>query len=204
MRNVFLRKYRAIRRTGVLLTLRVGVDRLFLTVLQWIYKFHPWHASAPLSARPYRYAVARMVNELRPLRVVEVGCGLGGNLALINAPERFGYDLDDGAIRAARFLHRSKKISFIHGDISTVDVRNIDVLILVNWIHEISPQKLEEWLVPVLPHAGYLLLDAIDPNEPGSYRYKHDFSFLEKRVERLAVTRVSNEGRSFQLFRVVA
>ena len=47
------------------------------------YGFHPWHAAAPLSARPYRRTVAEMVNGVNPEVVVEVGCGLSSILSLV-------------------------------------------------------------------------------------------------------------------------
>ena len=113
------------------------------------------------------------------------------------------YDVDEGVIRAARFLH-GKKITFIHGDLSVVSLKDIDVLILVNWIHDISPQLLEELVAPVLSRTHYLLLDAIDPDEPSGYSHKHDFAFLGERARCLSVTRYPEEGRSFQLFEVIA
>lgn len=203
MMSILFRKIKTARRIGLLRVLHVGLDRFFLSILARIYKFDPWHSAAPLSARPYRHTVARLVNELHPVTVVEVGCGLGGVLSFINAAERYGYDIDEGAIRAARFL-RSKKITFVHGDLSVVSLAHIDVLVLVNWIHEISPQFLEDILTPLLPRTHYLLLDAIDPDGPSGYRYKHDFAFLGPHARRLSVTRPRGEGRSFHLFEVNA
>ena len=176
---------------------------IFLLILSRIYKFGSWHAEAPVSARSYRHTVAKVVNDLNPKTVVEVGCGLGYVLALVTAAQRYGYDVDDGAIKAARFLH-GKTITFVHGDLSSVALLRIDVLILVNWIHELSPATLETLLLPLLPRLRYLLLDAIDIDNSSGYRFKHDFAFLESRAERLSVTRTTNEGRSFQLFKVIA
>lgn len=195
------RKMANVRRIGLLRFLQIGGDRLFLRALAWKFHFHPWHADAPTSARPYRHIVAGIVNELKPTSVVEVGCGLGMILRLVQAPQRHGYDLDEGVIRAARFLHRDS-IAFHHGDLSSVSLPRIDVLILVNWIHEISPEALENLLTPLLPRTGCLLLDAVDPDGPPGYRFKHDFSFLDRKAERLSVTRPPDEGRSFHLFQV--
>ena len=203
MLHVLLRKYRTISRIGLFRALRISVDRVFLTVLGRIYKFDPWHAQAPTSARPYRKTVANLINQLHPQTVVEVGCGLGYILALVKAPCRHGYDLDDGAIRCARFLH-GKKITFAQGDLSSVSQPHIDVLVLVNWIHEVSPDELERLIVPLLPQTCYLILDAIDPGElSGGYRFKHDFMFLASRAQRICVTRPPNEGRTFQMFKVM-
>jgi len=123
-------------------------------------------------------------------------------LSRINSPHRYGYDIDAGVIRAARLL-RSSALELHEGDLSAVALNHIDVLILVNWIHEVSPEDLENELSRLLPITRYLVLDAIDPDNTFGYRYKHDFSFLTSRVRRLSVTRHPGEGRSFQLFEVI-
>lgn len=119
MISVLLRKIRTARRMGLVRAMRIDLDRLFLGILARIFKFHRWHAEAPTSACPYRNTVARIVNELRPNSVAEIGCGLGGILSRIRASERYGYDIDEGALRAARFLH-GRKIVFAHGDLSAL------------------------------------------------------------------------------------
>ncbi len=203
MVNILFRKFKTARRIGLLRSARIGIDRVYLGALARIYKFNPWHVEAPTSARGYRNTVAELVNQLSPTTVVEVGCGLGYVLSLIDATQRFGYDVDEGVIKAARFIH-GKKISFVHGDLSAVSLPKIDVLVLINWIHELSPAELERLMAPLFSRTRYLLLDAIDADGPSGYRYKHDFAFLNQRARRLSVTRPPNEGRSFHLFEVVA
>jgi SAM-dependent methyltransferase len=196
-----LKKLKAAHRIGLLRSAVIFIEGLWLTILRRVFKFHPWHVEAPASARPYRQTVAELVNGLDPRSVVEVGCGLGFVLRLIDAPYRFGYDLDEGAIRAAKFLH-GREISFVCGDLTAVSQPHIDVLILVNWIHEISPEELMRLIEPLLSCTDYLVLDAIDPDESSGYRFKHDFAFLGSRAQRISVARTRNEGRSFQLFKV--
>ncbi|MEO5623613.1 MAG: class I SAM-dependent methyltransferase, partial [Dokdonella sp.] len=186
--DIFLRKYRTLLRIGVFHYVRMTNDRAFLSGLAMIYGFDPWHAQAPTSARPYRHVVARLANALSPRTVVEVGCGLGGILALVDAPDRYGYDIDERVIRAARFL-RGRRITFTCGGITAVSLAQIDVLILVNWIHAISPVALEQLLAPMLARSRYLLLDAIDQDGPDSYQYKHDFAFLGAATRVVSITR---------------
>jgi hypothetical protein len=126
----------------------------------------------------------------------------------VNAAERFGLDIDAGVIRAARFLH-PRGARWIHGDASSVALvlpkdRRIDCLIMVNWIHALSPQQLATWVLPLVPRTRYLILDAIDPDGPASYRFKHDFSFLWPFAERLSSTHVAGEPRSLMVFKVTA
>lgn len=201
--DLFFRKLNTVRRLGLLPSARLGMERVFLRVLRHIFKFHPWHAEATKSARAYRQTAARIVDSLNPDTVVEIGSGLGYILAGISAPHRFGFDVDMGAVRAARFLH-GRGISFTHGSFSSIGLPAMDVLILINWIHEVSPQALEVSLKPLLPRTRFLLVDAIDPEGDRSYRFKHDFSFLDSCARKLSVTRPPGEGRSFHLYEVTA
>jgi SAM-dependent methyltransferase len=199
--RILIRKFQTMLNIGLFRVFHILLDRIFLFLLSRFFKFAPWHSTSPSSARPYRYTVARLVNELSPVIVVEVGCGLGSILCLLDAKEIFGFDIDEEVIRCARFI-RNKKIKFIHGDLSTVKLEKIDVLILVNWIHEISPEVLEELVTPLISRTKYLLLDAIDSDGPSGYRYKHDFAFLKSQARLLSITRPENESRTFHLFEV--
>lgn len=196
-------RIRRVHSSGWMRSIRILMDRGALGLLQKVYGFHPWHAAAPLSARPYRKVVADLVASVAPPAqcVVEVGCGLGGILSLVRAPERYGYDVDGGAIRAARLLH-GRGVTFVVGDMTAVSQPRIDVLILVNWIHDFAPQQLERWLEPLLCRTKFLLLDAIDPDSSAGYRFAHDFAFLEGIARRSRVARADNEGRSFLLYEV--
>lgn len=197
-----VRKLKLLRQQGLLQTLRISYDRSILGLLRRIYGFNQWHVEAPLSVRPYRHTVADMVNRVFPHTVVEVGCGLGIILSLIKAQQRYGYDLDEKVIRAARFLY-GPDIVFSKGGLNDLDVVAIDVLILVNWIHEVSPDQLDSWLTPILPYTRFLLLDAIDKDNPLDYPFKHDFSFLTERAILREEVRPSGEGRLFKLYEVI-
>ena len=196
-----LRLRTAARRMGLLRLVRCRFDLLWLRVLQRHFEFDPWHALAPYACRSYKRLVVDIVNRLAPGTVVEIGAGLGELLAHIDAPRRFGYDIDPGVVRAARFLHR-RGITFVHGDATQVIDAPIDVLILVNWIHNLSSNELSELLEPLMPRTTYLLLDAIDLDGPSSYRYKHTFDFLNGNADLVSITRAPDEPRSFHLFRV--
>jgi hypothetical protein len=201
MINKIYLKINSILEQGFIKFCRIQIDRTALSLLRRVYGFNCWHVAAPLSARPYRADISKLVNSLYPKYVVEVGCGLGITLSLINSPYRHGYDLDEGAIRAARFL-RGNGIKFTTGDMTAVIEDYIDVLILVNWIHDYSPEQLASWLNPLKGRTRYLLLDAIDINNPLNYKYKHDFRFLYDNYYLISTSRSVNEGRHFCLFEV--
>jgi SAM-dependent methyltransferase len=172
-----------------------------------MFKLDPWHAHAPYSCRPYKKLVVDLVNALKPARVVEVGCGLGDILSRIHARDRFGLDADDTVVRAARFLHPGK-VHWLQGRVEDIvrvlpSAGDIDCLILVNWIHNLSPGELAAGLLPVLPRTRYLVVDAIDADAPASYRFRHDFSFLSNSAERVSAARSPDEPRSFLLYKVI-
>jgi SAM-dependent methyltransferase len=192
--------------TKLFRSLRCRCERLWLRGLRVVFKFDAWHASAPYSCRPYKSKVVELVNALAPNTVVEVGCGLGEILSRVRANERVGFDSDPAVIRAAQFLHRGRvrwiPAGFAAVALSLPQELRIDCLIMVNWIHNLSPDELSACLRPLLSRIGWLVLDAIDRDGPASYRFKHDFVFLSALAERVSVTRVAGEPRSLMIFKV--
>jgi hypothetical protein len=184
--------------------IRCVVARLWLRCLRLLFRFGPWHASAAYSCRAYKKVVVELANALHPAIAVEVGCGLGDIISRVRAVDRVGIDLDANVIRAARFLHWRGR--WIQGDGSCVlqlQQPRIDCLIMVNWIHCLSPHDLAALLFPLLPITRYLILDAIDSDGPCSYRYKHDFSFLAAVTRRVRTVRAPDEPRSFVVLEVL-
>lgn len=202
MRRKFCTFLVEVKSKGLLRVLRITLDRFVVVILAKLFDFPAsWHP--PTSMRSYRRVIAQVVNELHPSIVCEVGCGLGSILSRIVASRRIGYDISPGVLRAARLI-RHGSIDFRVGSLDTVDISRMDVLILVNWIHEVSPAVLEQDLLPLLPRTQYLMLDAIDKDNDSGYLYKHDFGFLEELALLRSVTRVQGEGRSFMLYEVLA
>lgn len=199
--NLLKRRLKLAYHYGFVRTVNIVIDRIALHTLRLFFGFAKWHANAPLSARSYRRIVAELVNGLRPKCVVEVGCGLGSILALVHAPERWGYDIDHGAIRAARLL-RDRSINFRYGSIQSVTAGQIDVLILVNWIHELAPEELEQLIIPLVPRTRFLLLDAIYASNDCRYRYKHSFDFLRPFADPVRTFNMPEEGRSFIVMQI--
>ena len=180
---------------------RIAIDRAALQLLRLRYGFAPWHAESPLSSRPYRRELARLIDSLAPTTVVDVGCGLGAMLALVGAPDKAGYDIDPGAIRAARRLH-GRKATFRVGGFDAVVEPSIDVLVAVNWIHDFDPARLDAWLTPLFARTHFLVVDAVDLGEPG-YAHHHDFAFFSRRAALVESHRFGEGNRRFLLYRVV-
>jgi hypothetical protein len=195
------------RLIGAWARVRCRGARLALSVLRVFFGFAAWHAAAPYACRPYKSAVVGLANALLPDVAVEVGCGLGDIISRVHAAERIGIDADARVIRAARFVHRRGR--WIHGDVSQIwhlfpGQRRIDCLIMVNWIHSLSPAELAQLLLPLLARTRYLIMDAVDAEGPPSYRYKHDFAFLAGKVRQVSCARVPGEPRTFTVFEALS
>jgi ubiquinone/menaquinone biosynthesis C-methylase UbiE len=179
--TVCFRKIRTLHRVGLLKMMIIRSHILFLECLRAMYKFDRWHSTNPFPSRPYKKALVDIVNELKPSVAVDVGCGLGDVLTRISAKERYGIDPDRGVIRAARLLH-PKGVQWVCGD-STVLLNelgnlNMDCLIMIGWIHGVSPETLASIMQPLIPRIRYCILDAFNSDKL-PYPYKHDFEFLK-------------------------
>ena len=178
------------------------ITRLRFKWLHRKFNFDPWHCSGTYHCRPYQRVAVNLVNNLTPKTVVEVGCGLGEIITRINAPYLAGYDLEQAVIDAARHF-RDAEINFQVGSGPDVEEDQIDVLIALNWIHNLSPFEMREFLEPFYDRVSYFLLERITPGQPG-YRFNHDFSFLKGYAELIdAKAGGIGEPRTLMLFKVV-
>lgn len=151
-------------------------ERAVCSFLRSKYSFDPWHCNNTWSRRAYKRIAVNMANSINADIVIEVGCGLGDIISRIRARKRFGYDCDEAVIMAARKI-RGNKVEFKVGEISDVQEEKIDLLIMVNWVHEIPPGDLEKMMSQVLSRTQFILLDHVYPGIRG-YRFYHDFQFL--------------------------
>jgi hypothetical protein len=182
--------------------LQIKLHQFFLLCLQFIFGFNTWHALSPISARPYRIKVAEIASSINPVSVVEVGCGLGAIVDLIDAPVRVGYDIENNVIRAANFINlfKAKKASFKHGGFDCVNEKSIDILIAVNLLHDHSEGDIDRWLTPILPKLRYLLVDKINLDHELNYKHYHDYNFLNGRMKLVQEFNDIHDQRTFCLY----
>lgn len=149
------------------------------------YRFDPWHAKSPFECRAYKREVVRLVNDLRPGVVVEVGCGLGEIISRIENCRRVGFDIDANVVEAARHLY-GNRCEFAAASLADVGaVRGVvgdggaDVLIMVNWAHAMAwPELCMQ--IRALARAistRYLVMDTIRAGLAG-YAHHHSFDAL--------------------------
>ncbi|HET8685245.1 MAG TPA: class I SAM-dependent methyltransferase, partial [Methanosarcina sp.] len=112
-----------------------ALNLLINTVLYSIHSFDRWHIRAVYQFRPYKSQVVEIANSTQPDTAIEIGCGLGDILSRIHAKNKLGIDIDSGAIRSAKFLHR-QNIIFKQGSLDKArdiakcnGIKNADLLI---------------------------------------------------------------------------
>lgn len=164
------------------------------------HKLYRWHAT-PLEWRPYAIEVVRVVRDLLRREglatVVEVGCGIGTVLAAIRPTRGVGYDTDEAAVAAAREIGR--RCEFRAGSFADVAEGEIDVLIAVNFTHNIPPEELRRCFEQVLTanRVKYVVVDSV------AYTYHHDYdAVLAGLCERVSTSEPFVSERRVLLYRV--
>ena len=175
-------------RIGKLVLLRILYDGL-----RCVYGFNRWHAGASYASRAYKARTVLLVESLKPDTVVEIGCGLGEILTHTHAKRRFGFDQDPAVIRAARMLHgRSAYFGPASltepAKIAEVVAGPIDVLIMVNWPHELSIEELGAALRGLTSSTvvSHLVIDSIAGHREG-YLHHHGATDLSRLGEIVSV-----------------
>ncbi len=141
------------------------------SVLQLIFRFDRWHASAPFPCREYKVQTAALANSLAPKVVVDIGCGLGEVLAHIKDARRIGLDHDPAVLRAATALYGSKvefrTVSVFDPEAlgRAIGDARVDLAIMTNWSHGTPLPKLVETVRAVAQQLRYtyLIIDTVRP-----------------------------------------
>lgn len=192
--------------TGLLLTklkslgprrfLQAGSTVAINLILQKLYRFDPWHIGGNYYSRPYKARVIALAEAYHPQTVVEIGAGLCDIIGRVKARERIGLDMDEKVLKAARHLvPRDVKLAtanFLDAEsvisaLQSTGVKDIDCLILVNWIHMIGIDEIAAVLqrVSQAVQIRRILFDTIKAGTSG-YRHHHsaaDFARLGKVLE---------------------
>jgi hypothetical protein len=183
------------------------VIRLLRKLLARIYGFDQWHVSSYLD-RPYAHAIVGYVNS-RPAAgresLVEIGCGLGDIVRRARYAQRTGLDRDPRLFRPAQLLatlRAQRGIDFARFEFPGPLQGRHDVIVLVNWIHNIEPDvlagEIETYARQNLRGGGEIVVDTVaDP----AYRINHA---IEQLTMRLAcdVTRIGEFSRGREVWAI--
>lgn len=150
----------------------------FRILLFKIYKFDKWHVS-PLMDRRYAQDLIVYLNSRKErYKFLEVGCGLGDILRNVKYKYRLGLDIEQEVLSAARLISifQLKRGIGFRKFIFPIDSINgkFDVILLVNWIHNIEPyiikEKVSEYFHQNLSVHGLIIIDSVNHN---GYKYYH-------------------------------
>lgn len=181
---------KAIKRFGVRNSIWGGIK--YIRNLMYYKKFHfdRWHLM-PINLRPYALDMAKDISQILEENninepIVEIGCGLGEILAKIKCNnEKYGYDVSTEAIQAASQLYRN--IKFKQGSFADVELNQVGVLIMVNFIHNISPETLRDLLDEFLSNNAtrVIVFDSVVNSDNSKYKYTHTAALLKNQSYRL-------------------
>jgi len=158
------------------------VKVLRFRLLRIVFNFDKWHIYA--SAKPeYIKTVHSLANKLENrTKVLEIGCGFGNLIMGCDFKSRVAIDSSFEVVRAAKFLNffGTQKVNFLNGSFEEgLQQKNVNLLILVNWIHNLSANDLEkairELCISSLSSSSYIISEGVK-----HYRYYHNKEFFTK------------------------
>jgi len=150
-------------------------------LFSYFFKYQSWHIS-PIDSREYCLDTVDYINAKINYSdcIVEIGCGLGETINLINCEHRFGYDTSHEVISAANFFNLFSKISFNIGSFNSVKNKKIQYLVALNFLHDFNEDTVRSWFHEINESnvISFILVDEVADEE---YQHNHNFdSFLPK------------------------
>jgi len=122
--------------------------------------------------------VVKLASSISMETVVEIGCGLGDIISHITAKERYGLDIDERVIRAAKKLYPVgidfDVASLFNSNKIKNKCSNIDLLIMVNWPHNVNINDICNAIDNLKSEIKltYIIIDEIKQGIVG-YKYNH-------------------------------
>ena len=161
------------------------VSRPLRFVLVKLYKTSGWHVATVFN-KNYSQDVVNYINgSLGDVNsIAEIGCGACDILRLIKCDKKYGYDNDAGVLSMASLLNKlyGQNIFLIKYDFSDDTYKKInweyDVLVMVNWTHEVESSVLKrrlQYISESMPCGSVILIDTVHCDD---YKYNHDINFL--------------------------
>ena len=194
-------KFRKFFNLGLIGSFKCILKKRQLRKLQKKFDFMSWHSEGCFECRPYKKQILKIINQLNPCFIVDIGCGLGEILSKSNSKYKYGIDPDEKVIEAAMYMHPN--IKFDKGDskllFKKINEKEINIpenslLIASGWTHNIDKNELTEFLNESLNHFKYIIIDIfnekqieriknrLDKNE-GTKNYSHGFILEKYKVE---------------------
>lgn len=141
------------------------ISRLHRDKLRKKYNFEEWHCY-PLYEKKYILECIKLFDKNRlntKGQLVEVGCGLGDIINNINwKGKKIGYDISEEVIAAAN--NRFTRTRFKVGSFNEIKEKNIECLIMINFIHGMDQDELKECIRKISNNKNvkYIMMDHMD------------------------------------------
>lgn len=158
----------------------VAMNKKKIYLLKKILKLNEWQTSL-LEERPYAQEIVRgltyLLRDSDEIRIIEVGVGIGEIIANVSKSkkkiERIGFDINKSNIIAGRIMNPNVK--FKVGTFSDVNCGHIDALIMVNFIHSISPDLLRAQITSLLSknNVKMFVIDTFVNHTNTEYTFSH-------------------------------
>ena len=142
--------------------------------------FELWHIT-PIEFRQYAVDLRHIANEYYEMGrlskkglTVEIGCGLAEIVGGVQSKRRIGVDRSQEVINAASHLYPN--VLFKLGSFQTIKGYDIELLIMVNFIHEIDLESLKNNIQELLyeNRVKMIVIDRIENIDNSNYKYSHD------------------------------
>lgn len=168
-----------VRKYGMKRAVFGTVHKIRNRILQKRFNFGEWHLT-PIEFREYALWIQDTINHYikagkleKSGLVVEIGCGLGEIMGGVLLDHKIGIDRSQEVIEAAGYLY--PKAEFKVGSFDDLSGEKIELLIIVNFIHEIDPRELKEYIREIISRNDIrmIVIDRVENIEKSNYRYAH-------------------------------
>lgn len=179
-----------LQRARKLSPLIIGLPKRLFNAFFGLSGFH----NIPFSSKAYCVDIVIWLNARTGRHnVVEIGCGLGDIIRRLEYNVKCGLDKKDSVLRALRFL---KHLHFWVGGnrsmylgVHDVNIHRLhgtwDVIILVNWVHNLEPSRFQNILETMyndnLATGGEIVIDLIS-DVSVLHAYAHNLELLLKNI----------------------
>lgn len=158
------------------LKILMRVKYLINYCLYLYYKYDSWHLSS-IESREYCLDAVNYINSKIQIDgcAIEIGCGLGETISKINCKSKFGYDLSDSVIAAAKFRNYFNSAVFHVGSFDALNSTKVDYLIALNFLHDFDSKTVSKWFKDMNNDNDlfYIIVDEVhDPD----YKNNHNFT----------------------------
>lgn len=169
-----------IKKYGLSRTISGGLKHIRFRYLQKKYGFDSWHLR-PIEFRDYALLVIKMATELFSEEIcsengltVELGCGMGEIISKVPCARKIGVDISESVIECAKKLHTD--IEFNVGSFNDITDKNIELFIMVNFLHDISGDVIKEAINGLISRncIKIFIIDRLENIDNSNYSYAHN------------------------------